>query len=320
MPNHAFQPTVLALRARPAAERGRYCKNIDMHMTGIRRALGLTIVLGAALGGQASGAQFSPLNIDLNRAVEVARNMGSSANPMPEADEIALGRELAGRLLGGAPLVDDDSVQRYINRVGRLIAAQSERPDLPWRFGVVDKDSFNAYSMPGGIVLVTRGLYEALDDEAQLAGVLGHAIAAIARRHHVEVPRRIASAANVYSIGQAVIAQRMNRPEILTKILEDGAELFARGLERNVVFEADRLAIELAARVGYDFYGLIEVLHRLQIRSAPWSVSEQIYSTHPLPEERLVCLGDAIMSRTDPLPEGIVPPIQRIVPGIAPQL
>jgi beta-barrel assembly-enhancing protease len=77
-------------------------------------------------------------------------------------EEIALGREITGNLLGAAPLVKDDKLQNYVNQVGRWVASQSERPDLPWRFGVIDSADINAFAMPGGYVLVTKGLYQKL--------------------------------------------------------------------------------------------------------------------------------------------------------------
>src|SRR5262249_49900204 len=99
--------------------------------------------------------------------------------------EIEIGTLLAGRVLGAAPLVPDRNLQTYVNQVGRWIASQTERPDLPWRFGVIESAGINAFAAPGGFVLVTRGLYELLDDEAQLAAVLAHEIAHVVKRHHV---------------------------------------------------------------------------------------------------------------------------------------
>ena len=76
--------------------------------------------------------------------------------------EVAIGKQLAGDLLGAVPLVKNDAVQAYVNRVGRWVAAQSERPDLAWHFGVLDTMDINAFSVPGGYVFVTRGLYQKL--------------------------------------------------------------------------------------------------------------------------------------------------------------
>jgi len=85
-------------------------------------------------------------------------------NPSKE-EEISLGREIAGNLLGAAPLVKDAALQKYVNSVGRWVASQSERPDLPWRFGVIESEDINAFAAPGGYIMITKGLYRKLTNE-----------------------------------------------------------------------------------------------------------------------------------------------------------
>ncbi len=77
-------------------------------------------------------------------------------NPSKQ-EEIALGREITGSLLGAAPLVKDEALQKYVNKVGRVVANQSERSDLPWKFGVIESSDLNAFAAPGGYVLITKG-------------------------------------------------------------------------------------------------------------------------------------------------------------------
>ena len=107
-------------------------------------------------------------------------------NPSKE-EEVALGREITGSILGAAPLVKDEALQKYVNQVGRWVASQSERADLPWKFGVIESTDLNAFAAPGGYVLITKGLYQKLQNEAQLAGVLGHEIAHIVKKHQLKV-------------------------------------------------------------------------------------------------------------------------------------
>ena len=138
----------------------------------------IAAALASAVLGHAHAA-----SIDLGRIFDIGKDVVTAASGMSEENEIAVGREVAGRTLGAAPLVADPELQAYVNRVGRWVAAQTERPDLPWHFGVIDSPAINAFAAPGGYVLVTRGLYEILDNEAQLAGVLGHEISHITGRH-----------------------------------------------------------------------------------------------------------------------------------------
>ena len=146
----------------------------------------------AALGFAAVSGLAAAASIDLGRVFGAGKDLATAASGLDENDEIAVGREVAGRTLGAAPLVADAALQSYVNRVGRWVASQTERPDLPWHFGVIDSPAINAFAAPGGTVLVTRGLYEILDSEAQLAGVLGHEIGHIVRRHHITVMQKSA--------------------------------------------------------------------------------------------------------------------------------
>ena len=73
--------------------------------------------------------------------------------------------------------LDDAMLRSYVNRVGRWLSLQTERPDLPWRFAIVDTDSLGAFAAPGGNVVITAGLMRLMRDENELAGVLAHEIA-----------------------------------------------------------------------------------------------------------------------------------------------
>src|SRR5687768_7724413 len=125
------------------------------------------VLVTAALTALLCGAGVA-LAIDFGRTLDVGKDLATATTGVNEQDEIAVGRELAGRVLGAAPMVADAELQAYVNRVGRWVALQSERPDLPWRFGVIDSPSVNAFAAPGGYILITRGLYEILDNESQL--------------------------------------------------------------------------------------------------------------------------------------------------------
>lgn len=103
-----------------------------------------------------------------------------------EEQEIRMGREAAAQVEAQMGLVDDPELQQYVSRVGKQLAAASERPDLPWRFQVVDDPSVNAFALPGGFIFVTRGIMASFMSEAELAAVLGHEIGHVTARHSVE--------------------------------------------------------------------------------------------------------------------------------------
>ena len=272
-------------------------------------------ILGHALAWAAAGfcSAAQAQSIDLNRLFNIGRDAVTAVSGVSEPEELKIGREVAGRMLGAAPLVNDAALQSYVNRVGRWVASQSERPDLPWRFAIIDTVSINAFAAPGGYVLVTRGLYEILDNEAQLAGVLAHEIAHIVRRHHVTVMQKSAA----LSAG-AQLAQRDNRSALLNNMIGSGAEIFARGLDKGAEHEADAMGVVLAARAGYNPFGLVDVLHKLAARGAEDGSLALLFKTHPAPGERLEQLGVMLTPRVAQLPTGRELDIRRISAGAGP--
>src|SRR5690606_31708209 len=128
--------------------------------------------------------------IDLARVVDNLGNVKTAIVGVDAEEEAAIGFEAAATLLGAAPLLDDDGMQRYVNRVGRWVAMQSERPALSWHFAVIDHPNVNAFAAPGGYVFITRGLLFQLRNEAELAGVLGHEIAHVVQKHHLEALKK----------------------------------------------------------------------------------------------------------------------------------
>lgn len=258
-------------------------------------------------------------SIDLGRIFGAGKDLATAASGMDEKDEIAVGREVAGRTLGAAPLVPDPELQSYVNRVGRWVASQTERPDLPWHFGVIDSLAVNAFAAPGGYVLITRGLYEVLDSEAQLAGVLGHEIGHIVRRHHITVMQKSAgTSAFAQGLQAAAQARGVKQQEVFNRVIGTGAEVFARGLDKSAEFEADQVGIVLAARAGYNPYGLVEVLHKLSARGAEDSSLSLLFKTHPHPNERLQQLGDVLAPRVGALPSGMEPAIRPVGADVPP--
>ncbi len=268
--------------------------------------------VGVALGTCVTMSALAQ-TIDLNRIFSIGRDAVTAVTGVSEEEELAMGREIAGRMLGAAPLVNDEELQRYVNRVGRWVAMQSERPGLPWRFAVIDTASINAFATPGGYVLLTRGLYDILDNEAQLAGVLAHEIGHIVQRHHVTVLQKSAA----LSAG-AQLAQRDNRSALVNNMIGSGAEVFARGLDKSAEYEADAIGLVLAARAGYNPFGLIDVLHKLAARGASDGSLALLFKTHPPPGDRLEHLGEALTPHMARLPAGKSPDIRVIAAGAGP--
>lgn len=253
------------------------------------------------LGGQALWGQ--DLQQILKKAVEetvqqkvdptgenqtVALLTGTSG--VSQEDEIAIGRQIAGNLLGAAPLVKDARLQKYVNDVGSWVATQSERPGLPWHFGVIDSADINAFAAPGGYIFVTRGLYRLLNNEAQLAGVLAHEIGHVIRQHHLKLLQQ----SRLIDLGGQAIAKQVGDNSGAQKVIGSGAEVIARSLDKNAEFESDRIAVVLCTRAGYETYAFPEVLQLIGHFAKDDGNVALLFKTHPLPDDRLDKLGLAM--------------------------
>lgn len=216
-------------------------------------------------------------------------------------DEIRIGRQVSGDLLGAAPLVKDETLQRYVNTVGRWVALQSKRPDLPWHFGVIESDDINAFSAPGGYVFLTKGLYKRLNNEAELAGVLGHEIAHVSQEHHLNLLKQ---SQMIGMLAQVVTKEVKGGDQAVQNLIGNGAEMMARSLDKDAEYEADRIGIVYAARSGYDAWGLPTVLQDMATINTKDNRLALLYKTHPTASDRLEHLGQAVGERFDDLAPG----------------
>jgi predicted Zn-dependent protease len=258
------------------------------------RVLAMMFLFVAAGAAQ---AQFRLPSLDVGRMVDSVKNVGKATKEINQEEEIAIGRDLAATLLGAAPLVSDARMQRYVNNVGRWIASQSERPDLPWQFGVLDAPQLNAFAVPGGTIFITRGLLDRMRNEAELAGVLGHEITHVVKKHHLKAIQKGAMTALA---GDALsMAVKDKSAAANEKLVSFGKEMYSRGLDKGDEFEADRMGVVLAARAGYDAYGLPSVLQTLQAMNAQDSGLALMFKTHPAPGERLDLLSEKMQPTLD---------------------
>ena len=241
--------------------------------------------------------------LDIGRLIDYGRKAVDAGEKLKEAnkeftqdDEIQLGDGIAATLLGASPLSKDANLQRYVNRVGRWIALHSDRPDLPWTFGVIDTQTVNAFAMPGGTILISRGLLSQLGSESELAGALAHEIAHVVRRHQLAAIQSSTNSEVWSSIGKDVAGEAIARRGgdafgLKSKAAGLGIDavkngVFLRPLDRSMEYEADRLGVILATRSGYDPYGLPGVLQVLGTMKGDGSGLD-IMATHPAPSDRL---------------------------------
>jgi predicted Zn-dependent protease len=197
------------------------------------------------LTGLGCAPPVSALQLNLNKLGDVANALVQSADGLKEITEereIELGKGIAARLLGAVRLDTTPGVQEYVNQIGHWLIRQTERPNLPWRFGVLDSSTVNAFAAPGGYVFITRGLLLRMTSEAELAGVLGHEIAHVLKRHHLEAIRAKAQRELAVNL---VSAMADNNSQIMNALIGSGMELYSRGLDREDEYEADLMGVVL---------------------------------------------------------------------------
>lgn len=234
--------------------------------------------------GNVSGLKVG--NFDVMKTLKVAEDTHNAIAPLSEADEISLGEGIASNLLGLAPLLNDREVQAYVNRVGRWLSMHSERPDLPWTFAVIDSDEVNAFAAPGGYIVITKGMLLKMRSEAELAGVLGHEIAHVLRKHHLTA-MQTANARSAFKGGLSLIGSAKNYSPTVLNLLSGGTEIYSRSLDKEDEFESDRMGVVLAARAGYDPFGLPAMLLTLQSINNKDPGMQLLFQTHPKLSDRL---------------------------------
>jgi predicted Zn-dependent protease len=249
---------------------------------------------GFGLGGFGFGDDEGG-SVDLGTVVDVFSQTKQALTDIDPKAERKLGLDAAAIIVAATPVINNKSLNVYINKVGRWVAQQSERPDLEWRFAVLDTVSINAYATPGGFVFITAGLLLRLKSEAELATVLGHEIVHVVQGHHVRAIKKTAA------IGLAgTVAGAATGNEALAQISMDGIkDLYSRGLGRKDELEADQMGVVLAARAGYDPYAFMSVLLLLDSMNKEDGALAQFLATHPSPANRLQNLELLMKNRMD---------------------
>jgi predicted Zn-dependent protease len=199
----------------------------------------------------------------------------SKLNFDDSGDEIKYGNQRAAEILAVTPLVQNESLQKYINHVGQWVAQQSSRPNLPWRFGLIQSDSIASFSLPGGTVLVSTAMFSLLENEAQLAAVLAHDIAHIDSQHYVKALRK-----------------------------REWEDLIRHGLEPGRNFDADRDAAVFLARAGYDPYAILDFQTTLSAIDSEATEVDYLNATHPSAESRLSVLAAEMDGHLDAFSDG----------------
>ena len=209
-----------------------------------------------------------------------------------EQQEIQLGRQGSQAVAQQIGLYPDPELQEYVSRIGKAMAAESERPDLPWTFGVVDDPSVNAFALPGGFIYLTRGIMTHFNNEAELAAVLGHEIGHVTAKHSVQQISRQQLASIGLGLGMIFVPELRNYGDLA----QTGLGLLFLKHGRDAERQADDLGLRYMVAENYDPLQMPAVFRTLervsqaqgQGRLPGW------LSTHPAPSARAERISDEV--------------------------
>ncbi|MGD1951933.1 MAG: M48 family metallopeptidase [Leptolyngbyaceae cyanobacterium] len=194
---------------------------------------------------------------------------------MSDEQEISLGGQVNQQLLSQSfRLHRDDVLTAYVDGIGQSLISHSDRPDIPYVFQVVEDDGINAFATMGGYVYVTTGLLAAADNEAEVAGVLGHEVGHIAEKHALDQMRDVAIAQGVAG------AFGLSRNQ-MAAIAVDVALHLPNSRKDELV--ADEHGFVTMGEAGYDQTGMATLMQKLDSGSSP----PALFSTHPNPRDRV---------------------------------
>ena len=214
-------------------------------------------------------------------------------NLMSEAQEISAGQEADVQVKREMGIYNDPKLQEYVSGVGFRLAMLSERPNLPWHYSVVDAPAVNAFALPGGYIYITRGILPFLQNEAQLAGVLGHETGHVTARHSAQqYTRSIGGTIGLVALGIFVPSARP-----FGQLAEQGLGVLFLKYGRGDELQADQLGARYAARANWDPAGVPEMLGtlgRLDEASGSSKGVPNWLETHPEPLARVKEIEPAV--------------------------
>ncbi len=211
---------------------------------------------------------------------------------MSPQQEIGVGAQEHQKIIAQYGLVNDPALVSYVNDVGQKVTQDTERPDVMYKFYVLDSPIVNAFALPGGYIYVSRGLLALANNEAELAGVLAHETGHITARHSAERYSR----GVVTSLGASVLSAAIGAGDGVSQALGVGTNLYLNGYSRGQESQADSLGLRYLVRGGYDPQAMPSFLSDLQADSAlenrmagrTDSPLSSYFSTHPPTAERVM--------------------------------
>lgn len=236
-------------------------------------------------------------NIDVGRIASAGKGV-LTGNSLSKAEESAIGEQMTAIILGSSQVHKNQKLQKYVNKVGKWVALHADNHKTEktnWRFIVIDTPDFNAFSMPGGYVVISSGVIDRLSSEAELAAILAHEVVHVEQKHQVQAIEKSKTLGNLGDLAFAaadyqqakkgVTADALKNRAIAKELFNVTQNLYTKGLSREDEIDADQKGIVLMTRAGYDPYAYISVLQLIQ--SIDDNNKMLMVATHPKADERI---------------------------------
>ena len=238
-----------------------------------------------------------------SQASSIAKTSGAIAKTFEDItpeQEYYIGRTIGAVVIGKYQPYQNQNVNRYINLLGQTLAQASDRPETfgGYHFLVLDSNEINAFAAPGGLIFITRGLLRCCKNEDAVAAVLAHEIAHVQLRHGLQAINKSRITTALTTIGMES-AKTFAKSDVakLTSVFEDSISditqtLVNNGYSRSFEKDADKGAVTILKRVGYDPNALVEMLQVMQTQLKPGGTD--FAKTHPSPKDRISAIQSSI--------------------------
>jgi predicted Zn-dependent protease len=221
----------------------------------------------------------------------------SQFNYLSPEQEVSMGSEATPDITkqyGGK--VNDAGIQQYLAEVGKKLAATTEKdnPKLPWEFTMLNSDVINAFSLPGGKVFFTRGLASKLQNEAQLAGVLGHEIGHVTARHINDQMIHQAEVGIAADLASSLLESKGGAAgQLAPQLVQFGGQTVLLQFSRPQETEADSLGLRYMTRAHYNPKEMLGVMQVLE-QAMQGNTTPEFFSTHPYPDTRIKAIKEEL--------------------------
>ncbi len=218
----------------------------------------------------------APGGVDVGKVAEGAQKIAKGAGGIGINEELALGEAVAIEIVNrsGGVSRSAESTRRTI-LIGKSLARYSYRPSLDFRFGILNSSTVNGFSAPGGWIFITKGLYDAVENDDQLAGVLAHEICHVTRRHALQTISRGQLVSGIVSVASGASGDFAAFDAGADRIANT---IFEKGFDPGDEYDADKFGAQLAYETGYKRDGLKSFLVKLQKSQGGGG---KVFSTHP---------------------------------------